>query len=135
MSNALYRKALQAMALSTFPDLSAATIKAANVGPGYVPDLVADEFKTSIDSHIVGAPVTLTGVTVANGVLDADDASFAAVAAGSTVSAVVLFIDTGVSGTSRLLAYIDTITGYPYVTANKVEIVRWSNGSYKIFSL
>ena len=53
----------------------------------------------------------------------------------STALGVALYKDTGVSGTSPLLALIDTITGFPLATnGGDIQIV-WDSGAYKIFSL
>jgi hypothetical protein len=48
---------------------------------------------------------------------------------------VVIYKDTGVPGTSPLIAYIDTITGFPLVTNGGDITIQWDNGAYKIFSL
>jgi hypothetical protein len=47
----------------------------------------------------------------------------------------VIYKDTGVSGTSPLIAYIDTGTNFP-VTPNGGDItVQWSSGASRIFKL
>ena len=43
--------------------------------------------------------------------------------------------DTGVAGTSALLAYIDNITGFPLATNGGDITIQWDNGAYRIFSL
>ena len=134
MSNELYKKTKQKL-LSAGLNLSTATIKAAIVVPAYVPNLSTDEFYTTIASHVIGTPQTLATVTVTDGVLNADDIEFPAITAGSTASAVVLYVDTGVAGTSSLIAYLDDITGFPFVTSGVKVTVQWSNGTYKIFSI
>lgn len=135
MSNALYKKSLQKMLASTFPDLSSATVRVALVLPTYVPDIASDEFLTDANSHIIGTPQALAGKSIVGGVFDADDVEFPAIATGSTVPAAILYVDTGVAGTSPLLAYLDTITGFPFNTSGVAIELRWSNGPYKIFSL
>jgi len=47
----------------------------------------------------------------------------------------VIYKDTGVDGTSPLIAYVDTITGFPLATNGGDITVQWDNGTYKIFSL
>ena len=47
----------------------------------------------------------------------------------------MLYKDTGVAGTSALIAYIDTITGFPLATNGSDITVQWSNGAYRIFAL
>ena len=54
---------------------------------------------------------------------------------GVSVEALVIYQDSGVSATSRLIAYIDTATGLP-VTPNGGNItVTWDNGANRIFKL
>ena len=66
---------------------------------------------------------------------DAADATFAAVTGGDTLEGVVIYKDTGVAGTSALIAYIDTITGFPLATNGGDITIQWDNGAYKILSL
>jgi hypothetical protein len=134
MANALYGLGKQKM-LSGSINFSADTIKAALVTTSYTPNLATDEFYSTISANVVGTPQTLGTKTVTLGVFDAADATFSAVAGGSTCLGVVLYKDTGVAGTSPLLALIDTITGFPLATnGGDIQIV-WDNGAYKIFSL
>lgn len=134
MANALYAKGKQ-KTLKALIDWETANIKAALVRNDYPQNLTTDEFYSSISSYVVGAPVALTGKSVTNGIFDADDVTFAAVAAGSTCEAVVLYVDTGNPATSSLLAYIDTITGFPVATSGGDVLVQWDNGTFKILSL
>ena len=89
------------------------------------------------DDVPVGARIgtqTLANKTYTNGVLDADDVTFPAVAAG-TYEALIFWLDTGVESTSRLVFFLDTATGLP-VTSNSNDIpVTWDNGANKIFAL
>ena len=39
------------------------------------------------------------------------------------------------TGTSPLLMYIDTITGFPLATNGGNVVIQWDNGAYKIVSL
>lgn len=134
MANALYTKGKEKMlsALINFPN---DTFKVALVLNTYPQNLTTDEFYTSISTYVVGSPQTLTSRTVTGGVFDAADVTFTAVSAGSTVEAVVIYKDTGVAGTSPLIAYIDTITGFPLATNGGDITVQWDAGAYKIFSL
>jgi hypothetical protein len=134
MANALYGLGKQKM-LSGSINFSADTIKAALVTTAYTPNLATDEFYSTISANVVGTPQTLGTKTVTLGVFDAADVTFSAVAGGSTCLGVVLYKDTGVAGTSPLIALIDTITGFPLATnGGDIQIV-WDNGAYKIFSL
>lgn len=134
MANALYAKGKEKI-LSAAVNFTADAIKVALVKNTYPQNLAADEFYTDISAYVVGTPQTLTTKTAAGGVFDAADVVFSAVAAGDTLEGVVIYKDSGVAGTSALLAYVDDITGFP-LAANGGDItIAWSNGAYKIFSL
>ena len=134
MANAHYAKGKEKI-LSGAINYPSDTIKVALVKNTYPQDLANDEFFTSISSYVVGTPQTLATKTVAAGVFDAADAVFLAVPAGDTLEGVVIYKDTGVAGTSPLLHYIDTITGFPLATNGSDITVRWSDGAYRIFAL
>lgn len=134
MANALYSKAKEKI-LSAAINFPTDTIKVALVKNTYPQNLTTDEFYSSISAYVVGTPQTLASKTVTNGAFDAADATFAVVLAGDTLEGVVIYKDTGVAGTSALIAYIDTITGFPLATNGGDITVQWDSGSFKIFSL
>ena len=134
MANALYAKGKEKMLTGSVNFLSD-TIKVALVKNDYVQNLTVDEFYTAIAASVLGTPQTLASKTVTNGVFDATDVTFAAISLGSTTEGVVIYKDTGNNATSPLLAYIDTITGFPLITTGGDVIVQWDNGAFKIFSL
>jgi hypothetical protein len=71
------------------------------------------------------ATATLASKTATNGTADAADVTFSAVT-GDPSEALVIYKDTGVESTSRLIAYIDSATGLP-VTPNGGDItVAWN---------
>lgn len=77
----------------------------------------------------------LSGKTVTDGVADAADVTFTAVT-GDVSEALIIYKDTGVESTSRLIAYIDTASSGLPVTPNGGDItVTWGNGANKIFKL
>lgn len=110
-------------------------IRVALVRNTYPQNLATDEFYTSISTYVVNTPISLTGKSITNGIYDANDANFVAVAAGDTLEGVVLYKWTGSAATSPLLIYVDTITGFPLVTNGSDVLVQWDNGAFKIFSL
>jgi hypothetical protein len=55
--------------------------------------------------------------------------------AGTTLSSILLYKDTGSAATSPLIAYIDTATGLPITPNGGDIIVTWDNGTNKIFKL
>jgi len=135
MANAHYAKGKEKI-LSGAVNYLTDTIKVALVKNNYAQDLANDEFLgPSLSAHVIGTPQTLTGKSITNGVFDAADATFLTVAAGDTLEGVVIYKDTGVAGTSPLLHYIDTITGFPLATNGGDITVQWDNGAYRIFSL
>jgi hypothetical protein len=136
MANALYDKARQGF-LDGSIDWDTDTIKAVLIDEAlYTVDLANHEFLSSVPSGArVGTPQTLTSKTATNGVADAADITFPTVPLHDPVEAILIYKDTGVEGTSRLMAYINSATGLP-VTPNGGDIaVQWDNGANKIFKL
>lgn len=132
MANALYPKWKEAIAQATANSSLTGTVKVALVDTGTYTYSAAHEFYSSV-SGVVGTPQTIGTKTYTNGVFDGADVTFTAVS-GSTVEALVIYIDTGTAGTSRLVAYIDTgVTNLP-VTPNGGDITITWNAS-GIFAL
>ena len=134
MANALYGKGKEKM-LSAAINFLTDTLKVALVENTYPQSLTADEFYSDISTYVLGTPQTLGTKSVTLGVFDAADVTYTAVTTGDTSEGVVIYKDTGVAGTSPLLAYIDTITGFPLATNGGDITVQWDAGTYKIFSL
>lgn len=88
------------------------------------------------------ATATLATKTITAGVADAADVTFAAVAAGVAIPALLIYQASAVGGgadvaatAQRLIAFVDTATGLP-VTPNGGDItVAWDNAVNKIFKL
>lgn len=125
MANALYPKWKEAIVQASSNSSLGGTVKVALVDTGTYTYSAAHEFQSSL-SGVVGTAQTLGTKTYTNGVFDAADVTFTAVS-GSSVEALVIYIDTGSSATSRLVAYIDTgVTGLP-VTPNGGDIgITWN---------
>lgn len=126
MANALYPKWKEAIIQGSANSSLTGTVKAALVDTGTYTYSAAHEFLSSL-SGVVGTAATIGATkTYTNGVFDGADVSYTAVS-GATVEAVVLYIDTGVAGTSRLVAYLDSdITGLP-ATPNGGDInISWN---------
>jgi hypothetical protein len=100
----------------------------------YTPDLATDQFLSSVATRVADSG-NLAGKTVVNGVADADDVVFSAVAAGAAIQYIVIWKDTGVAATSPLIALIDTGTGLPVTPTGGDITVEWDNGADKIFRL
>lgn len=131
MANTFYPKGKEKM-LRAQINFDTDTIKAVLVSSAYTYS-VTHEFLSSLS--VVGTAQTLATKTTNDGIFDAGDVGFPALASGSTVKALVLYKDTGVDSTSPLLAYIDSITGFPMATSGGDVVIPWSNGASKIFSL
>jgi len=134
MANAIYPKYKEAILQSAAnSNMSSGAVKVALVDTGTYTYSAAHEFFTSVSSAVVGTPQTLGSKTFANGVFDAADATFPSVT-GNSAEALLIYIDTGTAGTSRLIAFIDTgVTGLP-VTPNGGDINAVFNAS-GIFAL
>jgi hypothetical protein len=92
----------------------------------YTANLATDQFITSVPAAArVAVSGNLASKTTTDGSADAADVTFSSVT-GDISEALVIYQNTGVEGTSRLIAYIDTATGLP-VTPNGGDIqVQWS---------
>jgi hypothetical protein len=126
MANAIYPIYKQALLDGlTDIDLNDGTVKVALVDTGTYTYNAAHDFLNDL-SGVVGTAQTIANTTVTNGLFDGDNVTFTAVS-GASVEALVIYIDTGVSTTSRLVAYIDTsVTGLP-VTPNGGDIsISWN---------
>lgn len=116
-------------------DFDADTLKLVLIDAAdYVVDLTNHDFFNDVAAAARVATATLTGVTVTGATVDAADVTFTAVS-GDVSEALLLYKDTGVETTSRLVLYIDTASGLP-VTPNGGDIsVIFDNGANKVFSL
>jgi len=127
MANAIYPKYKEAiLGGGTNTDLLTGTIKVALVDTGVYTYSAADQFLTSL-TGVVGTAQTIGATkSVTNGLFDGGDVTYTSVT-GNSVEALVIYVDTGTAGTSRLVAYIDTsVTGLP-VTPNGGNItITWN---------
>lgn len=124
MANVLYPKWKEAIVQGSSNSSLTGTVKGVLVDTGTYTYSAAHEFLSSL-TGTVGTAQTIGSKTYTNGVFDGDNLTYTAVS-GSSAEAVVLYIDTGVAGTSRLVAYIDTATGLP-VTPNGGDItITWN---------
>lgn len=81
-----------------------------------------------------GTSANLASKTKTAGVADAADVLLTAVT-GDPSESIVIYADSGVESSSRLICYIDTATGLP-VTPNGGNItVQFDNGGNRIFKL
>lgn len=135
MANSLYTKAKQGL-LDGSIDLDSDTIKAIFIdGADYTPNLATHQYLSDIPSAArVATSGALQNKTVTDGVFDADDITLTAVS-GDQFEYIVLFKDTGVESTSRLILLIDTATGLPCTPNGSDITISFNNGSDRIFRL
>lgn len=116
MADEIYELFSQAMLAGTY-DLASATVKLALVRTGaghYVPNFTTDQFLNVIaGGDLIATSAALSSKTLTDGVFNAANTLFTAVS-GAQAGALVLYIDTGSSATSPLIAYLDTYSGLPY---------------------
>lgn len=134
MANALFTAFRNGQLSNTsLVDLDADTIKAMFVDHADdTPAAATDDFIDDILSAarvpaIASCPTlgTITIGTVAAGVFDAADTVFTSLS-GDASESLILFKDTGVESTSKLIAFWDTATGLP-LTPNGADVtVQWS---------
>jgi hypothetical protein len=104
----------------------------------------AADYTVAIDTHdflddITGAGIVATsgnfaGKTSTLGVFDANDVSVLAVT-GDQFEAVIIYRDSGVAGTSPLIAYIDVAVGLPFTPTGNTVTVSFDAGANRIFKL
>lgn len=128
MASALY-PAFKELLLGGDIDLAADTIKAALVRTSAYTYSAAHDFLDDVPTRVADSPA-MSGKTITDGVFDADDTTWTAVASGAAADAIVLYKDTGNPATSPLVAYIDGVSQVP----NGGDIVAQWNAS-GIFAL
>lgn len=137
MANALYDKGREGF-LDGSIDWDTDNIKLVLVDAAdYIVNLTTHTFLSdvpAISRATNGISGNFATKTVTAGVADAADVTLTTVS-GDVSEALVIYKDSGVEATSRLIAYIDTATGLP-VTPNGGNItISWDNGVNRIFKL
>jgi hypothetical protein len=136
MSNFIYAKAKEAF-LNGLIDMSNDKIQIVFTKSEYIPSQNSDEFVSDVDiANITTTPIELVNVTNTLGVIDANDL-FLKEYPGTAFNAVVVFQSNTSASDSRLIAYIDTSEGLPFLGTNEaIDItISWSNDSNKIISI
>lgn len=101
------------------------TIKVALVGSGYTPNLATHQFYSDL-SGVLNTAQTLASKTTTAGTLKAANITFSAVTGGSAATYLAIYKDTGVAGTSPLIALYDTIAGFPFTTNGGDIVISWN---------
>lgn len=130
MANALYNLAKQSL-LSAQINIPTDNLKVVFLTSAYTYSN-SHQFLSDL-TGTVATSTNLLSKTVTAGTFTAANITLTAVT-GSAVASIVIYQDTGVAGTSRLICYFDTgVTGLP-VTPNGGDITITWNGS-GIFAL
>lgn len=127
MANLLYPLGKKAF-LEGGINLSADTIKAVLIDSADYTYNAAHDFYNDVSAGAVGTPQTLaskTVGTVAAGVFDAANVTFAALT-GDSAEALVIYKDTGNPATSPLIAYFDSATGLPATPNGGDIVINWN---------
>lgn len=129
MANAIYPKWKEAILQGSSNSALTGSVKAMLIDLADYTYDSTDEFLSDIaGASIVATSGAAAGKTYTNGLFDAGNVAFTAVT-GDVSEALILFIDTGVAGTSRVVAFYDTgVTGLP-VTPNGGDINITFNAS------
>lgn len=129
MANALYTLAKKSFMDGEFVLLSQ-NIKVVLVDMADYPamNIATDQFLSSVPvaARVATSP-NLSSKTTTGGVFDAADFSFGNVT-GDPSEAIVIYQDSGVDATSRLIAFLDTMTGLPIVPNGGPISLTW--GAY-----
>jgi hypothetical protein len=133
MANAIYPKYKQSLlAGDANISLTTGSVRVALVDTNVYSYNAAHDFLNDV-TGITATSAALGTKTVTDGTFAAGSATFTSVT-GNQSEALVIYIDTGVAATSRLVAFLDTsITGLP-VTPNGGDItVSWNaSGIFRI---
>jgi selenophosphate synthase len=129
MANAIYPKWKEALIQGSANTSLTGTVKAVFLDTADEAYSAADTFLSDVTgAGIVGTAQTLANKTFVNGTLDADDVTFTAVS-GDQSEAILIYIDTGVGATSRLVAFLDTgYTGLPVTPSGGNITITWAAG-------
>ena len=128
MANAIYPKYKEViLGAATNTNLSSGTVKVALVTSTYTYS-AAHQYLSSLTGTVGTAQIIPATKTITDGVFKTTGTNtFTAVASGSTVVALVLYVDTSVAGTSPLVAYLDTgVTGLPVTTNGGDITITWN---------
>ena len=123
MANTVYPKFKQAqLTAAANTDIENGDVRAILVDLADYTYSATHEFLSSVAAGArVAVSPALTGITITNGLFDADDTTFTSVT-GDVSEAIILYVHTGSDATARLIAFFDPgITGIP-VTPNGGDI-------------
>jgi len=130
MAKVWYPKFLQNRLIGAGPDLSAVTIECVFLDLSLYTYGAGHEFLSDVPALArVGTPQAIGSKTFTLGVFDGSNLAFPAIPAGNPLGAYLVYIATGVDGTSNLMVY-STQAGsdLPFTPTGAPEALTW-NGS------
>jgi len=142
MANVLFAKAKQGF-LDGSIDLDTAVIKASPIrGYTYSSSHSSVADVTGAGGTLHGTAATLASKTVTDGVFDAADVTYTALASNATNHGILIYQASAVTGgadvaaaSQRAIAYLDTGTNLPFQPNGGDITVAWDSGASKIFAL
>lgn len=123
MANSWYGKGLEGIADGSIS--LAGNIRLALVTSGYTVNLATDKFMSTLTADVVARSGNLGSKSYTLGAFSAASGVFVAVT-GSAAAYVVIYQDNGSDATSRLIGYLDTVTGLPVTPTGSDISVDWS---------
>ena len=134
MANALFNAYRENCLDSSSPDLTSLTIEV--IGVDHADDTPVPATDDFLDDILAGARVgiwtPLASKTIVAGTFDAADITDTA-QTGDQYESLVIYEDSGVEGTSDLIAFIDTATGLAFTPSGGDVMISWDAAS--IFTL
>jgi hypothetical protein len=125
MASAVYDTFKQAVLEETI-DLATVTVGAALVSASYTPNPAAggDQYYSACSADVIGSKVDVgtCSINTSGQFVIAADTTFTAVPTGSTVTQIVVFVDTGTASTSQLIC---VLTGLSQATNGGNITVDW----------
>ena len=127
MANAIYPKFKEAAFKGAANvDLTGGTIKVSLVDLADYAYSASHQYISDVPGAARVATATLSGMTMVNGLFDANDVTFVGVT-GDQSEALIIWKDTGVEATSRLICYLDTgVTGLPITPSGGDIAIAWN---------
>lgn len=130
MANVLYPIGKKAL-LDGDIDLLVDDIKVVAVSSTYTYNSAHDFYNDL--TGVIQESANLSGKSTTGGTFDAADLTPAFTGVGTDIDAIILFKDTGNVATDRLIAYIDTGTGFPLTQDGGNVNITWNGDG--IFSI
>lgn len=134
MADAMYNN-YREEAMKGLRALNTEVIKVTGVTSGYSFNAAHTSLNDIAGANRVHTSAALSNKTTTNGIFDADDVTFTAVAAGSAIAALVVYVEAGTSASSTLILYLDSAAQLPVTPNGGDIIIQWDSGANKIFKL